>query len=102
MKVMAIDSLDIFPCVEISYYDRFLLNTVALPLFLLFLVELAWLGRATQKDLDKNSDTVDDDLANVQRLAQNRKSDFFMAFFLVYPKISQTVRLNGFNVVCPK
>ena len=133
LKITAFDAINIIPCVQLCYTSRFLLNVLALPIFMMGLVGLTWLTKKTEDDIGEAlkeqittlmavhspQNANDEEVATLvaryrdkqgqlesmlpykygkglgtEQLIdpdeQNRRSDFYLAFFLVYPKMSQT------------
>ena len=74
----------VLPVCEVDYVQRFFLNTVVLPTFLLSLVAVTWaMNRKPDDEANEAREDFDETKAS-------KRSDYYFAFFLSYPTITQT------------
>ena len=74
----------VLPVCEVDYVQRFFLNTVVLPTFLLSLVAVTWaMNRKSDDEANEAREDFDETKAS-------KRSDYYFAFFLSYPTITQT------------
>jgi len=96
LKVLSFDFAWVFPICQVSYASRFVLNTIIFPVSLVGLVAATWATNRQQrpaKAATKNTDGGDDpskDDDDYDELRASRNSDYYFAFFLSYPTMTQT------------
>ena len=79
----------IAPCIPFSYTGLFLTNSFVVPLLLMGCVALAWFFSQRSKRPERGSQEE-------QEAELQRRSDFYFAFFVCYPSMSQCW-FNHFN-----
>ena len=77
------------PCIPFNYTGLFLTNSFVVPLLLMGCVALAWFFSQRSKRPERGS--LEEQEAELQR-----RSDFYFAFFVCYPSMSQCW-FNHFN-----
>ena len=90
LQLVSLDLSLFIPCIPVDYYKRFIANTVLVPAFLFALVAMIW---AMDKDAPPQGvDAISpSELARRnQRRRTQQKSDYYFAFFVVYPTLSKT------------